>query len=192
MLSMIKKRGPELLLEAFFIVFAVLVALAVEEWNDGRELRAQADMARAAVLSELEGNRAELMVGKDSTLAMLDRATDVVRRLRQGEDVVEVNISGVLPDFSDAAWETARVTGTVARMDYVWVLETARVYQTQALTLDLQRELLSMIGSLAVRAADLERFTEFRGQLVILTILHDELDRKYDSLMAHSEDWGPD
>ena len=35
-------RAPRLLLEALSVVFAVLVALAVDEWNEERERREQA------------------------------------------------------------------------------------------------------------------------------------------------------
>jgi hypothetical protein len=38
---------PELALEAAMVVFAVLVALGVEGWNDERQMREFADRARA-------------------------------------------------------------------------------------------------------------------------------------------------
>jgi len=182
--GLLQAKAPELLLEAFFVVFAVLVALGVDEWNESRDLREKAETARAAVLSELEGNWEELKVGGPSTVEMMESVTATVQRLRRGEAVTQADIQGVLPDFSDAAWETARVTGAVARMDYDWVLRTARLYQTQELTLGLQRDLLGTIGGLAVRAPELERFLDFRGQLAILTMLHQELDRKYMELLA--------
>ena len=169
--------------EAFFIVFAVLVALAVDEWSQSRELREQSERARTAVVSELEANLAELRVGGPSTIAMLEWATEMVRSLRRGETPA-TNFEGELPEFSDAAWETARVTGLVARLEYEWVLQTARAYQLQALTLDLQRDVLATIGSAVVRAPDLERLTDLRGQLVILTLLHDQLGERYMELLG--------
>lgn len=181
--NLLRARGLELILEAIFIVFAVLVALAVDEWNEGREFREQAEIARTAVISELEGNREELEQSAPTVQAMLDGVTDVVLRLQAGEEVTSADLSGELPDFSDAAWETARTTGVLARMDYEWVLRTARVYETQALTLDLQRDLLVTFGSLAVRAPELERFIDFQGQLAILTMLHQELGRRYPGLL---------
>ncbi len=79
-----RARGPELVLEALFVVLAVLVALAVDEWNEGRELRAQADLARAAVMSELESNQAELAAGRESMAEMLIAVGKVVESLRKG------------------------------------------------------------------------------------------------------------
>lgn len=46
----------ELATEALMVVFAVLVALGVEEWREERQLRAFADRARMAVDLELEQN----------------------------------------------------------------------------------------------------------------------------------------
>jgi hypothetical protein len=180
--GVLTKRGPEMVIEAFFIVFAVMVALAVDEWRQSQELRAQAEQAKAAVLSELEANQSELRIGGPSMAAMLERVSETVQRLRRGEVITALALSGELPDFSDAAWETARVTGAVARMDYEWVLQTARVYQVQALTLDLQRDVLTTIGSLAVRPLELERATDLQGQLMILTEVHNQLGERYEDL----------
>ncbi len=182
--SVLQARGAELILEATLIVFAVLVALAVDEWNEGREFRELADIARTAVLAELTGNQAELEKSAPTVQAILDEVTDVVQRLEAGEVVTEARLSGELPDFSDAAWETARATGSMARMDYEWVLRTARVYETQELTLDLQRDLLVTFGNLAVRKPDLDRFTGFRGQLVVLIMLHRALQERYDEALG--------
>jgi hypothetical protein len=184
--GLMRARGPELVLEALFVVFAVLVALAVDEWNEGRELRAQADLARAAVMSELESNQAELAAGRESMAEMLIAVGKVVESLRKGGGGPTEGVSGIFPDFSDAAWETARVTGTVARMDYDWVLATARVYEAQELTLDLQQQAIIMFGEIAVRDADLERFTDFQGRLLIVNMLHDNLEGMYEEVLGPS------
>jgi hypothetical protein len=178
-----------MVVEAVFIVFAVLLALALDEWNQTRELMEQAEQARAAVLSELESNQADLRLGGPSTAALLERVTETVQQLSQGEAITSIHLDVQLPDFSDAAWETARFTGVVARMDYEWVLQTARVYQVQALTWDLQTNLLLTLGSLAAaRTPELERFADLTGQLTILTLLHDQLGEGYEELLGTVEE----
>jgi hypothetical protein len=184
--SLVRARGPELVLEALFVVFAVLVALAVDEWNEGRELRAQADLARAAVISELESNQVELTAGRESMVEMLTAVGKAVESLRKGGEGPTEGVSGIFPDFSDAAWETARVTGAVARMDYDWVLATARVYEAQELALDLQQQAIVMFGEIAVRDADLERFTDFQGRLLIVNMLHENLEGMYEKVLGPS------
>ena len=51
-----RARVMELALEATMVVFAVLVALALEEWRQERRLQGFADRARSSVVAELEAN----------------------------------------------------------------------------------------------------------------------------------------
>jgi hypothetical protein len=175
---------PKLLLNAFSVVFAVLVALAVDEWNEDRELKEQADRARAAVISELQANREELRLGIVSSQEMLESASETLGYLRRGEELPDRPFDGSLPDFSDAAWETARVTGIVSYMDYEWVLKTARVYETQDLTEGLQRDLLRTFGRIVARAPDEERFADLVGQLALLNSMQTQLGTKIDSVLV--------
>jgi hypothetical protein len=179
-------RIPRLLLEALSVVFAVLVALAVDEWNEERELREQAARARVAIVSELQANQEELRAGTESSQEMLESATGTLRSLRRGEELPGSSFQGNLPDFSDAAWQTARVTGIVSHMEYDWVLETARVYETQALVQELQGGLLGFFGSLVARAPDEERFADLVGQLALLNSFQTQLGDKIDSLLERT------
>lgn len=177
--GLLRRKGPELLLEAALIVFAVLVALAVDEWNEGRELQVQVDRARTAVEAELRANRGELLASGPTVEAMFDTVAAMVGRLRTGGTVGGADLGAEIPDFSDAAWETARVTGTVAHMDYPWVLEIARVYETQDQALQVQNELLGTIGSLSAHGLEEEILTELQGQLFIALQMYGNLAEKY-------------
>lgn len=183
MTSSLPRTIPRLLLEVVSVVFAVLVALAVDEWNEEREIRERASRARTSVIAELEGNREELRAGTVSSRAMADSALTILSHIRGGEEITGVGVQGSLPDFSDAAWETARVTGIVAYMDYDWVLQTARVYETQAITQELQRDLLSFFGTLVTRRPDEERYADLVGQLLMLNSMQAQLGAKIDSLL---------
>jgi hypothetical protein len=49
----LREKLPELLLEAVSVVFAVLLALAVDEWRETRSRNALAARARASILEEI-------------------------------------------------------------------------------------------------------------------------------------------
>lgn len=172
------KRFGRLLGEAAMIVFAVLVALAVDEWNEGRERDIQVDRARAAIEAEMRANQQELAVGMESMRAMHGALAGMLDRLRSGERAIEWTIGAELPDFSDAAWETARVTGVVAHMDYEWVLRTARVYETQELARSLQNDLVAILAPTVAREPDVERVADLQGQAFIVLQLYGNLERK--------------
>lgn len=168
-----------LVLEAVMVVFAVLVALAVDEWAQARQLDEQVARARAGIEAELRSNQAELERGSSSVRDMYQRIAGAVERLAAGEELTDYNLGGEIPDFSDAAWETARATGAVALMDYEWVLATARVYETQELTLRTQTGLLDLLGPTVVREPDVERYRDLQGQLFMMLQMYMNLERQY-------------
>ena len=185
--GLLRRKAPELLLEAFFVVFAVVVALAVDEWNEDRELQARVERAQASVQAELRANRAELESTRESVATLFAGVHERVEALRAGETPQGWDAGATLPDFSDAAWETARVTGAVAHMDYAWVLEVARVYQTQARADDAQDVVIRTLGDLSARGPALEVMVDLQGELFIALQLYENLDRKYDEVLMDGE-----
>ncbi|MCE3286274.1 MAG: hypothetical protein K0R70_2530 [Steroidobacteraceae bacterium] len=73
----IAERLPEILIEALFTLVAVVLAFAVEEWREERELDGLAAEARGAILQEVARNRDELIESKQDTV-------DAVARRRAG------------------------------------------------------------------------------------------------------------
>ena len=82
-----ERRLGALLMEAFMVVFAVLVALGVDQWREDRDVAAQVARAEAGVEAELRANQAELQAGYASVHAMYDSVSSMVARLRNGEAV---------------------------------------------------------------------------------------------------------
>lgn len=176
------RLGP-LALEAAMVVFAVLVALAVDEWRADRELTDQVRRARTAIEAELRANRDELERSLPTILTAYDEVGTLADRLRSGGDPPTWALQALLPDFSDAAWETARSTGVMAHMDYSWVLATARVYETQSLARLTQNELLGALGTAVVREPELERVLDLQGHLFMVLQMYDGLETKYEEAL---------
>ena len=175
-----------LLAEALMVVFAVLVALAVDEWRENREIDAQVARAEAGVDAELRANQDTLRAGAASVQAMYDSVSSMVARMRAGEVIREAALGGTLPEFSDAAWETARVTGAVAHMPYERVLRTARVYETQALTRQAQAQILSTLGGVVARGLQLDLLLDLQGELFIILQIYANLSERYDEALGGS------
>jgi len=173
-----------LLAEALMVVFAVLVALAVDEWRENREIDEQVARAEAAVDAELRANQAELSGGATSVQAMYDSVSSMVARMRAGGVVREAALGGNLPEFSDAAWETARVTGAVAHMPYERVLRTARVYETQALARQAQGQVLSTVGGVVAKGLQLDLLQDLQGELFIILQIYASLGDRYDEALG--------
>jgi hypothetical protein len=178
-----KSRLGDLTLEAAMVVFAVLVALAVDEWRAERELDDQVQRARSAIEAELRANRDELEQSLPTVMAAFDTVGAMADRLRAGGGSQEWALGALLPDFSDAAWETARSTGVMAHMDYSWVLATARVYETQSVARLTQTDLLGTMGTTVVREPELERVLDLQGQLFMVLQMYDGLETKYEEAL---------
>ena len=61
------ERLPEIVIEALFMLVAVVLAFAVEEWREERELDGLAAEARGAILQEVTSNRDELIESNQGT-----------------------------------------------------------------------------------------------------------------------------
>lgn len=179
----IRDRLPDLALEALMVVFAVLVALAVDEWREGRQLRELADRARAAVLIEARANLGEL----ERTRPQL---VEVRLRLRATADSLDarrdasIDVSMELPEFTSAAWQAAQVTQAAPYLDYDWVIRVARAYEQGRIYEQLRSELLGSLSGSADEAAPEAWVSRIAGQLDILLQVHAGLEERLRGVVA--------
>ena len=175
---------PRLLLEMLGVVFAVLVALAADEWRESHELAQRAATARAGVLAELRANRAELertQAGLDSTASRLEAAV----RADTSGDGPGLSVDLELPDFSDAAWRITQVTDAASRLDFAWLTRVARIYAAQQLYADVRGDVVSTMGALGTSGPE-PGIARLSGQLRILLQLHRQLMDDYDEVLGES------
>ena len=144
----IAERLPEIVIEALFMLVAVVLAFAVEEWRDERELDGLAAEARGAILQEVARNRDELLESKQGTtdataaleawLEQADQGAQVMpstREAQRAESAEAAQPTPALPDptvnlsklalLTSAAWRTAQST-EASRMDFAWMLQSRR------------------------------------------------------------------
>jgi hypothetical protein len=102
----LREKLPELLLEAVSVVFAVLLALAVDEWRETRSREALAARARASILEEIRSNESELRNTRDNHRALLPQVEEALLQIQQKRDTsLQFNFKIAL--LSSAAWNTA-------------------------------------------------------------------------------------
>ena len=195
----VRWKLAELATEALMVVFAVLVALGVEEWRDERQLREFADRARAAVDQEIEQNLAEfrsegpsLIDGRDSMRSMLQTLRDAQEARDRGESGnATANFAFDFPDISTAAWRVAQTSQAAPYFDYDWVIERARHYDGLETYLDLRDEVVDEISSLiASRDMDASAVVVRRlyGRLEVLVQLHEGLQEDMEEYLESQAD----
>ena len=173
---------PELALEAVMVVFAVLVALGVEGWSDERQMREFADRARAGVIAEMQANLDEFQETGPDLADLQARLLTTI----QEEDLTNLNGSMTfnLPDYSSAAWSTAQSSPAAPYIDYDWVIDVSRAYETYELYSRISDQLISEMSGILGRTPDFEKLGAIFGRLAILTELHGQLQERLEALLA--------
>lgn len=141
-MGMIRRKLPELLLEAVSVVFAVLVALGVDEWRQDRENLRLAQRALSGIEAEIRGNLGELDGAREANQAMLEQLEAVLGS--EGPQSFGIQFEYAL--LSSAAWQTSQVTQAIHFVDYGLVQRVARVYDLQTLFVEGQRGLVEQLS----------------------------------------------
>jgi hypothetical protein len=187
--SRLREKLPEILIEAASVVVAVLLAFAVDEWRDARAKREVAERAKRSIISELQANRDELsrsfaenvghLKGLQSTVDMLDANPHAKH--------AQVQLAFNVAELSDAAWETTRTTQAAQLLPFDWVVEIARVYETQALFKTTQLDMLQRTRTAiaqfpsATRPADI--VGPLRSELMTFQALGEQLETRYEKAL---------
>ena len=146
------EKLPEIFIQALFLLIAVVLAFAVEEWREERELDRLAGEARLAILQEIERNHDELLESRTDTTAAIATLATALAAAAQGTPLPDEVMKGFeLSLFSSAAWNTAQSTEASRRMDYAWMLQVSQTYELQAMVQQAQDGAVQSL--VALRAA---------------------------------------
>jgi hypothetical protein len=180
-LERLREKLPEIALEAGSVVFAVLLALAVDECRDDRANRRLAQEARQAILTEMRANRDELRRDRER-LAKQVAALPPDEELQEGLPA-KVRIELAFSRLSSGAWQAAQATKAAQHFDYAWMIRAARVHETQALYLTTQAALIQYIGGAIAGPSKLELARGMRSRWWVLQVLTQELVEAYNQML---------
>ena len=185
-----RSKVPELAVEALSVMFAVLLAFAVDQWRVDKNNAELAARARESILAEIEANRSELLDSRPQHDALL-------HQMEQNLEAIEADLSTqVSVDFaysllSSAAWQTAQVTQAAHYLDYDWIIRVSRMYDLQEQFRESQSGILDQIssfGATAAAAGDLGPVLRaLRGRIGILVGLQDGLIGAYETVLEDAE-----
>ncbi len=199
-----RRRLPELATEALLVVFAVLVALGVEEWREERQLRAFADRARAAVDLEIQQNLDEFRSDGPGLIDGRDNVGNTLQQLREAQEMspdeegsVDFSFRFDFPDISTAAWRVAQSSQAAPYFDYDWVIERARQYEGFETYLGARDQVLDAMSALFMGEMEFmgERGLDqgviavqrLYGRLEILVQLHQALQEDMEAYLGETE-----
>lgn len=140
------EKLPEILIEAASVVFALLLALALNQWNERRELRERGEAVRAAIRAELAENRTEIAAAGPNLAGIQKQLNDVIRGKVPAEHALSVELGVSL--LSAAAWHAALATQATQTIDFEWMTKIAKIYELQDNYLHVQAAAVDQLTSI--------------------------------------------
>ena len=184
----LRHKLPEILIEAGSIVFAILLAFAVDEWRERRGQLAVAERAPRTIVSELKANRSELRGTRGANAQTLENITKQVAAL--GEKRANSVQTGMnLSQLSAAAFQTAQATQAAQFLDFDWLVRVARTYELQRTYVSAQDSALIEVGGSSGAIASGEQplaiLRRVESRLRTLQTLADGLLAAYDETIGN-------
>jgi hypothetical protein len=140
------EKLPEILIEAGSVVFALLLALALSQWNERRELRERGEAVRAAIRAELADDRIEIEAARPALADIRKHLRDVIEGREGAAHELTVNLGISL--LSSAAWHAALATRASETLDFKWMTKVAKIYELQEHYLHVQSAAVDQLTSI--------------------------------------------
>jgi type II secretory pathway pseudopilin PulG len=187
MKSTTKEAVRSALFEATFVVLGVILALAANEWRQARADRAQSQQAIAAIVQELNANRALVA-------SAYDYHRNILQEIRNSEDNApppgfELFSRGFVAPArtSRTAWASASETGALAKTDYATVMELSKAYALQGYYETQARSVSEIIYAEIFKngiQSVLSNYANLANTISTLLYRENELMEAYDSTIA--------
>lgn len=149
-----RKRFPDLVVEAGMIFLAVVLALAAEEWRENRDRQELADRALNSVVEEVRSNLDELERSAPSNIARLEAARAVLEEMEAGDESGDADIGLEVSLLSTAAWQSAQMSQAVHYFDLDAMRQLSEVYEIQEMYDRMQTGMVDGMGDLMRIARD--------------------------------------
>jgi hypothetical protein len=119
------------LVESFFVVGSILLALAVDSWSENRDFAELADQSLGIFEQEILRNRAAL----EEVSPFHEGIRDLLAQMLNGSEV-QAELKNVMegletPVLLNTAWETAMATGALTHIDMQIVSALSLTYSIQ-------------------------------------------------------------
>lgn len=166
--------------EIVSVVFAVLVALALDEWWEERENAAMAEASLVAIAREMRENRDELSSEDGEEVAgMMERLDSAIALFDRGERPEGASVNWDLALLSSAAWETAQLSRATTHMELDRVVNLAQVYEFQRYYSRIQDDLFDAISGLRAGDGIADELRGLRSRMATATGLRRSLAELY-------------
>ncbi len=195
MLDTLKKIPfKRVLLEIISVVFAVLLALGVNEWRKNLENEQLSRQALVNIVLEIEANKSDIVNGlaeHKQLSTYLDSTLKAYKEVEKGESNAvkkSFRFSYEHSVLNSTAWNSAQITQAVKFMDYETISALSTIYELQAIYKDHGKEVIAAMGKVAYHEAEFKSFLKANIFNVRISInIEESLVEAYDAFLAGKE-----
>jgi len=185
--------GAAIVVEVFSVIFAVLVALGVNEWRTVRDNQALAEDALEYIRLEISSNRSEVIESLDEHRLLESTLESELASRREGTpSSIGFGYShGVL---SSTAWKSTLTTEAVRYLDFEVVKALSEAYELQVVYGEHRNNVFKELGSVSYHR-DSGSTSFIKANLVNVKVsinIEESLMTEYDELMMLLEKAAPD
>lgn len=135
-----RDRIGTIAIEIFSVVFAVLLALAANDWRDSQVVETLIRRSVTSIAQEIKNNLMLVRQAHDHHKNVLNRIREV---LSEDGEISRTNAQAILEELYESgivkpgavvetAWSTAKISGAIQGIDYGIALSLSQVYAFQA------------------------------------------------------------
>ncbi|WP_286262051.1 hypothetical protein [Thalassotalea atypica] len=183
------ERVPDILLESFFIVVALLLALALDQWRDEQKGLELAKNAKSAIYAELTDNKQKLddkIIAHEKILEAINSYIKKVDEKESNANELEFEYTMVL--ISSSAWNSAKMTQVVQSFSFKEITSFSQMYQMQDLYLSNQDKIIDKVMEMGeLKEDELHGFAKgLSHRLAILIEINKSFSKGLESVITQS------
>jgi hypothetical protein len=177
-------RILDILLESFFIIVALLLALGLDQWRDEQKELKLAEKMKAAIYAELTSNNErlnDLVIPQKKLFKMIQLR--IQQKDDKGSNPEELEFQYTMLNLSNSVWGSAKMTEAFHSFSFDEMRHFSQIYQIEDLILSHQEKLMDeFLGfdnlNEKEKLKSYKRFLFYLNTLIVTNRIHSELLEK--------------
>ena len=185
---------PRALVESVLIVVSILLALALDEWQDDQEIQELIDRSITNFVNEVTQNRSRI----EDVSAYHQGVQQILKQRSSNGGLQSIDFRNIMEALqpivlTSSAWQTAVATGALGRMDFELVSALTLTYNTQLRFDDNYRSVLrTLLTPNSLQQQNLELTTYNASRFIAdVTAAESELSVYYEQTLNILEQYVP-
>lgn len=183
-----KISWSNLMLEVFSVILAILLALWVNQYQQQKEQKENANIQLKRITKEVKRNLNSLYLHNEKNNERLSYSRKLINDLKgksldNSERIISLGYS--FTQLENTEWEVAKLTGTIAQMEADTISVLSQIYLAQKLYGNHWAEFIKQFASGNIDIQDRKETDKYLGAIQFSTMTSNRLIGYYDQFIEH-------